>query len=86
MPENDLETIITEFLKSYDAARSNTNETATLIDALRTAESGPQPAIGRHNRYVVRPRKRRLERHPLRTSLRLIFVGLVILCVPLLFP
>jgi hypothetical protein len=73
MSDQDLEAIVMEILES-----SSTNGNQRLW---RIGQRGP----ARRDPSIVRRRKRRSKRNPLRTSLRIIFLGLVILCTPLLF-
>ena len=75
MPEKDLETIITEIL-------ANSGPT---VGSRKYVNTGDRKSANRYNRVTVRPRKRRPQRNPIYTSLRLILLGLVILLVPLLF-
>ena len=75
MSAKNLETIITEILAGSaprDSRRHHVNA------------GGPGPP-DRPNAFIARTCKRRPQRNPLYTSLRLIILGLVILLVPLLF-
>jgi hypothetical protein len=75
MSEKDIEIIIAEILASSPPVGNTGN---------KDRNSDPRPA-NRNRNAIVRLRKRRPQRNPLYTSLRLIFMGLVILLVPLLF-
>jgi len=75
MSDRDLETIITEILASSEPI-------ATSGSHLKAGDRKP---VDTHLNLAVRRRKPRPPRNPLRTSLRLIVLGLVILLVPLLF-
>ena len=75
MSEKNIETIIAEILASSPPV-GNTGNYDRISDLRPT---------NRRRNTIVRLRQRRLQRNPLYTSLRLIFMGLVILLVPLLF-
>ena len=76
MSEKDLEAIVT----------------AILANSLPSSDGGQYVKIGRRmpdnirrKTPIARPRRRRPQRNPLYTSLRVMIVGLAILLVPLLF-
>ncbi len=73
MSDQDLEAIVMAVLESSSA---NGNQ--------RPERIGQRGSV-RREPLIVRRRRRRFKRNPLRTSLRLIFLGVVILCTPLLF-
>lgn len=73
MSDQDLEAIVMAVLESSSA---NGNQ--------RPERIGQRGSV-RREPLVVRRRRRRFKRNRLRTSLRLIFLGVVILCTPLLF-
>jgi hypothetical protein len=75
LSEKNIETIIAEILASSPPV-GNTGNYDRISDLRPT---------NRRRNTIVRLRQRRLQRNPLYTSLRLIFMGLVILLVPLLF-
>ena len=75
MPEKDLEAIITEILAS----------SKPILTGGKRVKAGDRMPVDPRPNFAVRRRKPRPPRNPLRTSLRLIVLGLVILLVPLLF-
>ena len=75
MTEKNLENIITEIL----------DRSEPIVNGRKNVRAIGRMAADRRRTYSVRPRKRRPQRNPLLTSLRLIILGLVILLVPLLF-
>ena len=85
MPDKDLEAIITEVLESYQLIKNQEGEAPTIVRGGKLGNFDNRRAMDRRAAFIVPRRKRRPSRNPLRTSLRLIFVGLVVLCVPLLF-
>lgn len=85
MSERDLEAIVVEILASSASAQNQPEAVAANVQSGNSRSGTGRPAGDRRKAYVARPRQRRSLRNPLRTSLRVIFVGLVVLCVPLLF-
>jgi hypothetical protein len=75
MPDRDLETIITEILASSEP----------IVTSAKRLKAGDRMPVDPRLNFAARRRKPRPPRYPLRTSLRLIVLGLVILLVPLLF-
>ena len=73
MSDQELEAIVMEVL---ERSRTNGNQGPERIGQRGSVRREP---------LIVRRRKHRFKRNPLRTSLRLIFLGVVILCTPLLF-
>lgn len=84
MSERDLEAAITEILESGRPTGNQPGAAATMVDGGRSATTGTRRGADRP-RLMARRRRRRPRRDPLRTSLRLIFLAVVILCVPLMF-
>ena len=85
MSEKDLEAIITQILESSVQLTDQGRKTATTNSGGKNGRLGRPLAVDRSKTYLVRRRKGRPQRNPLRASMRLIFAGVVVLCVPLLF-
>lgn len=84
MSDKALEAIITEILESRAPMGNQRGAAPMTDDGGRRTNAGAPGTAGRPGVTAKRP-QRRPRRHPLRTSLRLIFVAVVILCVPLMF-
>jgi hypothetical protein len=85
MSERDLEAIISEILENAAVMTSRKRAVGPMVKGGNGGAAGRKMGGARGRPYVVRRREPRPQRKPLRNSLRLIFLGLVVLCIPLLF-